>query len=225
MTKSYWYGICVCITIVNCFQISNFVLWQTADSCKACNFAWLWIAFKLVILSYGKQQNPVATSDTHVVNCFQISNFVLWQTAKRRHSTSEILLWIAFKLVILSYGKQHMENKNINKTVVNCFQISNFVLWQTATGFSVSMFTPLWIAFKLVILSYGKQRFISFGTFICVVNCFQISNFVLWQTAIPFTEPNKDWLWIAFKLVILSYGKQQYFSCTQTTVCCELLSN
>ena len=42
----------------------------------------------------------------------------------------------------------------------------------------------LWIAFKLVILSYGKQPM---------------------QGAPIFN----DWLWIAFKLVILSYGKQQ----------------
>ena len=41
-----------------------------------------------------------------VVNCFQFSNFVLWQTAISVNSQFMILLWIAFNLVILSYGKQ-----------------------------------------------------------------------------------------------------------------------
>ena len=32
-------------------------------------------------------------------------------------------------------------------------------------------------------------------------------------------------LWIAFKLVILSYGKQQVLTNGTNTLCCELLSN
>ena len=48
--------------------------------------------------------------ETPVVNCFQISNFVLWQTAK-------------------------FIEVNESVDVVNCFQISNFVLWQTAFFF------------------------------------------------------------------------------------------
>ena len=66
----------------------------------------LWIAFKLVILSYGKQRHRQQTSGNDVVNCFQISNFVLWQTAAELATPSPKSLWIAFKLVILSYGKQ-----------------------------------------------------------------------------------------------------------------------
>ena len=52
----------------------------------------------------------------------------------------------------------------------------------------------------------------SFGFYIfwaiAVVNCFQISDFVLWQTAVAIYDDNNSGLWIAFKLVILSYGKQ-----------------
>ena len=142
------------------------------------------------------------------MNCFQISNFVLWQTAGLGKELVSYVLWIAFKLVILSYGKQPEKRRQYEWTVVNCFQISNFVLWQTATCKKSCDKVGLWIAFKLVILSYGKQRFISFGTFICVVNCFQISNFVLWQTAKDLKYFIQQKLWIAFKLVILSYGKQ-----------------
>ena len=135
-----------------------------------------------------------------VVNCFQISNFVLWQTASNCLAMCSCLLWIAFKLVILSYGKQRISWRITKGFVVNCFQISNFVLWQTAkcsTGFCS---VPLWIAFKLVILSYGKQPILQEKRF-------------------------SNELWIAFKLVILSYGKQHMCWMTPLIFCCELLSN
>ena len=160
-----------------------------------------------------------------VVNCFQISNFVLWQTAKRICSRDRVALWIAFKLVILSYDKQLIQQSHKEKIVVNCFQISNFVLWQTAFSPTMVDFITLWIAFKLVILSYDKQHMICRLSTRPVVNCFQISNFVLWQTARYYFIDLKQWLWIAFKLVILSYDKQQLRKCDLGHPCCELLSN
>ena len=143
--------------VVNCFQISNFVLWQTAFWTFFCISGLLWIAFKLVILSYGKQRFVICLIRYLVVNCFQISNFVLWQTALYFFFSLFVLLWIAFKLVILSYGKQLVYILIYLFIVVNCFQISNFVLWQTAVCLFYYINLLLWIAFKLVILSYGKQ--------------------------------------------------------------------
>ena len=58
-----------------------------------------------------------------------------------------------------------------------------------------------------------------------VVNCFQISNFVLWQTALVKVLTDKAELWIAFKLVILSYDKQHDFAPFLSNFGCELLSN
>ena len=161
----------------------------------------------------------------NVVNCFQISNFVLWQTATSQFVNSSSGLWIAFKLVILSYGKQLTKFTNDMGVVVNCFQISNFVLWQTALFRMCVDKYALWIAFKLVILSYGKQPDNIVDKLSCVVNCFQISNFVLWQTAFCLFFSYHLWLWIAFKLVILSYGKQRGFIRYAARWRCELLSN
>ena len=185
----------------------------------------LWIAFKLVILSYGKQLIAEAVPFIWVVNCFQISNFVLWQTASRNRKPRKRKLWIAFKLVILSYGKQRIKNKIMEQPVVNCFQISNFVLWQTASAYNQILFGVLWIAFKLVILSYGKQPPCLIPRSKSVVNCFQISNFVLWQTARGWRKSSNELLWIAFKLVILSYGKQPTPRGPLRSLRCELLSN
>ena len=133
MANSMWYVNNLMWYVVNCFQISNFVLWQTAIVNRRGSHVTLWIAFKLVILSYGKQRTFPVLMQKPVVNCFQISNFVLWQTAIKRRIINRGLLWIAFKLVILSYGKQRVKRKGKALGVVNCFQISNFVLWQTAS--------------------------------------------------------------------------------------------
>ena len=135
------------------------------------------------------------------------------------------MLWIAFKLVILSYGKQLVIWVFLEKFVVNCFQISNFVLWQTAMQEKHITMIMLWIAFKLVILSYGKQHRQVGKVLRSVVNCFQISNFVLWQTAFRFGYWEENQLWIAFKLVILSYGKQPMTRIIEYITRCELLSN
>ena len=99
----------------------------------------------------------IIQDDRPVVNCFQISNFVLWQTAVAGLNALDYTLWIAFKLVILSYDKQPTQKMQIRLNVVNCFQISNFVLWQTAADLNKRLNEMLWIAFKLVILSYDKQ--------------------------------------------------------------------
>ena len=132
MANSIFSGMVQTLCVVNCFQISNFVLWQTAVDIPPVRIEPLWIAFKLVILSYGKQHFGLDSIADRVVNCFQISNFVLWQTAQKILQLASVRLWIAFKLVILSYGKQHFTWEPIFIGVVNCFQISNFVLWQTA---------------------------------------------------------------------------------------------
>ena len=210
---------------MNCFQISNFVLWQTARENWMKYNILLWIAFKLVILSYGKQLKVINLRRIKVVNCFQISNFVLWQTASDENLPWFGELWIAFKLVILSYGKQQGWIWNRHLSVVNCFQISNFVLWQTAKRYWIYSQMRLWIAFKLVILSYGKQPIQDDSLTLRVVNCFQISNFVLWQTAFQAKLHQHSLLWIAFKLVILSYGKQLDTCNSSFCFCCELLSN
>ena len=152
---------------MNCFQISNFVLWQTAKSYLCSWRHWLWIAFKLVTLSYDKQHNGYFRICSLVVNCFQISNFVLWQTAKYISFRTLNRLWIAFKLVTLSYDKQPFLWRRI------CQRRSPAELMKHL----------LWIAFKLVTLSYDKQQYFAHHRRGIVVNCFQISNFVLWQTA------------------------------------------
>ena len=143
--------------VVNCFQICIFVLWQTTEVLIYTNGSLLWIAFKFVSLSYDKQRSlrrlrllyscellsnlylcPM-TNNLHkmflmlklVVNCFQICIFVLWQTTRIFYKQQIILLWIAFKFVSLSYDKQHRGALMKKQSVVNCFQICIFVLWQT----------------------------------------------------------------------------------------------
>ena len=67
----------------------------------------------------------------------------------------------------------------------------------------------LWLAFKLVTLSYQKQLFRHINLLLSVVISFQISNFELSETARTSEVVRNGWLWLAFKLVTLSYQKQR----------------
>ena len=95
--------------VVICFQISIFVLLETAEAPQPFREKWLWFAFKLVSLSYWKQQDLPLGSTRIVVICFQISIFVLLETAMQKTIYSINRLWFAFKLVSLSYWKQQSD--------------------------------------------------------------------------------------------------------------------
>ena len=118
----------------------------------------MWIAFKICIFDFQKQQSLSICRNTvrcellskfvsltfrnsgsdaekrtdRVVNCFQ--NLYLWlsETAWRCWAQLQILLWIAFKICIFDFQKQHEMSLKENKYVVNCFQ--NLYLWLSETA-------------------------------------------------------------------------------------------
>ena len=67
-----------------------------------------------------------------VVNSFQISIFDFQATAKTVFSIEDTLLWIAFKLVSLTFKQQHELAVQEGFSVVNSFQISIFDFQATA---------------------------------------------------------------------------------------------
>ena len=84
---------------------------------------WLWIAFKLVSLTYQKQWKGEECKSGIVVNCFQISIFDISETIGQYERSNGISLWIAFKLVSLTYQKQSINSVNIK--VISCELLSN----------------------------------------------------------------------------------------------------
>ena len=133
---------------------------------------------------------------------------------------------------------------------MNCFQ--NLYLWlsETAHHWSFLHHFRLWIAFKICIFDFQKQlapcasspnsccellsKFVSL-TFrnsfaistVCVktvVNCFQ--NLYLWlsETAKDIAFIKDYTLWIAFKICIFDFQKQQQPHFWNNRYSCELLS-
>ena len=68
----------------------------------------------------------------YVVNSFQISIFDFQATAQLIFLLLNILLWIAFKLVSLTFKQQQERNRGLIHPVVNSFQISIFDFQATA---------------------------------------------------------------------------------------------
>jgi len=185
-------------------------------------------------------------------------------------------LWIAFKICIFDFQKQltdtvypaplgcELLSKFVSltfrnspptvrrglKIVVNCFQ--NLYLWlsETAKVFLTNLVALLWIAFKICIFDFQKQRRGGRydGTTCCellskfvsltfrnsnyyrkyprriVVNCFQ--NLYLWlsETAKVYHMNFLNKLWIAFKICIFDFQKQQMGLGYTERNSCELLS-
>ena len=134
-------------------------------------------------------------------------------------------MWIALKLVSLSYWKQLVRYFRYANIVVNCSQISIFVLLETTSTIFTGKSIPLWIALKLVSLSYWKQPYNRQFFVKFVVNCSQISIFVLLETTEWYNYHRPNRLWIALKLVSLSYWKQLSVAVNNPKNSCELLSN
>ena len=92
-----------------------------------------------------------------VVNSFQISIFDFQATALAKYAPKSVELWIAFKLVSLTFKQQQFKRLYSSIIVVNSFQISIFDFQATATAQWVGVYTELWIAFKLVSLTFKQQ--------------------------------------------------------------------
>ena len=212
---------------------------------------WLWIAFKFVSLYRMTQLKIWRNYYVVVVNCFQICIFVSDDTARCSRTRRRSRLWIAFKFVSLYRMTQrglpckgrkgrcellsnlylcigwHSMNFLLDwlLLVVNCFQICIFVSDDTASSASLSLSSPLWIAFKFVSLYRMTQRFQNIPHSLTVVNCFQICIFVSDDTARYTPKYLYRLLWIAFKFVSLYRMTQPIQMWADEGTSCELLSN
>jgi len=122
---------------------------------------WLWIAFKICIFDFQKQQILKDGRQIVVVNCFQ--NLYLWlsETAYFVKPSITYLLWIAFKICIFDFQKQRD-------------------LWWNYIFFSCELLS------KFVSLTFRNSAWGFVPLCLGVVNCFQ--NLYLWlsETAKPF---------------------------------------
>ncbi len=178
----------------------------------------LWIAFKICIFDFQKQQRLITL---HLRNCCELLSKFVSLTFRN-----------SWRLLFLH-----------SSSVVNCFQ--NLYLWLSETAILVvhAITLELWIAFKICIFDFQKQLCAvkSFSLYCCellskfvsltfrnsnelfklvvfdVVNCFQ--NLYLWlsETAVYWKGAWKLKLWIAFKICIFDFQKQHWEASKETT--------
>ena len=186
----------------------------------------LWFAWKLVLLQYRKQ-------------------------LKTRRTLTTRELWFAWKLVLLQYRKQQLSLFILINLVVICLKTRTFAVSQTTGAMKLFGGNSLWFAWKLVLLQYRKQlveqmphlriscdllensyfcsiannRAAALCHSILVVICLKTRTFAVSQTTYDYVTFWRYKLWFAWKLVLLQYRKQHYYTKSWSRRCCDLLEN
>ncbi len=159
----------------------------------------MWIAFKICIFDFQKQQNRPRF--LHRLCCELLSKFV---SLTFRNSRLPLVLSCS--------------------SVVNCFQ--NLYLWLSETAPFISLMKRhmLWIAFKICIFDFQKQH--SPKPTLSFISCELLSKFVslTFRNSFSFDTIKEFELWIAFKICIFDFQKQQCDNVIFNLYCCELLS-
>ena len=186
----------------------------------------LWFAWKLVLLQYRKQPIQIDVSLSRccdllensyfcsiannvenfkievviVVICLKTRTFAVSQTTWHNYMLLFLLLWFAWKLVLLQYRKQH--SPRIAVWTLCCDLLENSYFCSIANNLEI-------IAVFLI----------------SVVICLKTRTFAVSQTTLPTDNVSKEWLWFAWKLVLLQYRKQPSIESCKIHSSCDLLEN
>ena len=222
--------------VVNCFQ--NLYLWlsETADEETKAALYELWIAFKICIFDFQKQQHtgwkdfcmscellskfvsltfrnsslPSSLNLVVVVNCFQ--NLYLWlsETAMNWNLWTRKQLWIAFKICIFDFQKQPLRCPPFG--MASCELLSKFVslTFRNSLVWYTTTKIQLWIAFKICIFDFQKQLQLYYLPH--YNSCELLSKFVslTFRNSLKAEAIIANLLWIAFKICIFDFQKQPF---------------
>ena len=94
-----------CIVVI-CLKNRTFAVSQTTPPTKLSTTAWLWFAWKIVLLQYRKQLFSRGVTILPVVICLKNRTFAVSQTTSAKRNIAYRLLWFAWKIVLLQYRKQ-----------------------------------------------------------------------------------------------------------------------
>ena len=142
------------IEVVICFQNCIFDISKTTRYRSYSTHLLLWFAFKIVSLTYRKQQSGECPQSNR--GCDLLSKLYLW------HIENNAKPFLLLMLV-----------------VVICFQNCIFDISKTTRTFSLIALPSLWFAFKIVSLTYRKQLIIIH--FRGLIRCDLLSKLYLWH--------------------------------------------
>ena len=235
--------------VVICLKNRTFAVSQTAIRQQPMCSALLWFAWKIVLLQYHKQltgksaptgagcdlleksyfcsiTNSITLTQniiTMVVICLKNRTFAVSQTANMSLTRLRLMLWFAWKIVLLQYHKQRERNATRRSRVVICLKNRTFAVSQTAVLRHSCVWNMLWFAWKIVLLQYHKQQEINRVLSDAVVICLKNRTFAVSQTARVGLDIALNSLWFAWKIVLLQYHKQPFFLFNPTPLSCDLL--
>ena len=187
-------------SVVICLKTRTFAVSQTTSTSSSLLLYWLWFAWKLVLLQYRKQQLNWQWNRASVVICLKTRTFAVSQTTACLIVIGGVVLWFAWKLVLLQYRKQ-----------LTCFDCKAFICCDLLEN---SYFCS--IANNLIVMVVA---------FHFVVICLKTRTFAVSQTTGGLDVHYEVVLWFAWKLVLLQYRKQQAAIQALEQIGCDLLEN
>ena len=175
------------MVVVICLKNRTFAVSQTTRGLYQAAQAQLWFAWKIVLLQYRKQLTSRHRLHKGVVICLKNRTFAVSQTTVDKGQSAEVWLWFAWKIVLLQYRKQLSSNSksgvgrcdlleksyfcsiannadarnHVVQEVVICLKNRTFAVSQTTNGNVYRKPCALWFAWKIVLLQYRKQHFLS----------------------------------------------------------------
>ena len=140
-----------------CLKNRTFAVSQTAFGIDLRAASPLWFAWKIVLLQYHKQLPLTLWPMQYCCDLLEKSYFCSITNSKFLHILWRMVLWFAWKIVLLQYHKQlnttrivlHGSCDLLEKSYFCSITNSLFNRWDTLR--------KLWFAWKIVLLQYHKQ--------------------------------------------------------------------
>ena len=170
-------------TVVICLKNRTFAVSQTTHQ-PGRHQQWCCdLLEKSYFCSIANNLDAILLYIENVVICLKNRTFAVSQTTASKRTFSELLLWFAWKIVLLQYRKQRQQLRNrgdvccdlleksyfcsiannrqssavLMRSVVICLKNRTFAVSQTTQSFSTTKEILLWFAWKIVLLQYRKQ--------------------------------------------------------------------
>ena len=168
--------------VVICLKNRTFAVSQTTviQSFRSCRT--LWFAWKIVLLQYRKQPLWWWFFKRQVVICLKNRTFAVSQTTPTNVVAVGVLLWFAWKIVLLQYRKQLL--RELLTAGLSCDLLEKSYFCSIANNYIAKDvgYTMLWFAWKIVLLQYRKQRMCGcYGAWLVVI-CLKNRTFAVSQT-------------------------------------------
>ena len=170
--------------VVICLKNRTFAVSQTTQSFNQRFQFVLWFAWKIVLLQYRKQLSNQILRLLMRCDLLEKSYFCSIANNDKPALLTSILLWFAWKIVLLQYRKQLSlmrsctfcgcdlleksyfcsiaNNERISlyhhDKVVICLKNRTFAVSQTTVKHIATIWMLLWFAWKIVLLQYRKQQ-------------------------------------------------------------------